>query len=220
MFTFKFIPKAMFFDRQLVRDKLSKARHKQLQRGGASIKVTAQRSMRYAPITKHSPPGTPPRAHQPTPLLRKHLYFSYDMERDSVVVGSMALNVKKAGTVSGMSSTGKGLVPAIMEFGGSIRLREIQPEGAGVGIPWKQVPATRRLRQERRIPVWSASPIEKELAVRKETVYGGPRPVNFYIIGKDKERIRTARIGARPYMGPALVKNRKKIVGFWVNSIK
>lgn len=224
MFAFKLIPKTQFFDRELLLKKMGKARRKQLGRAGGAIRVTAQRSMRYAPIGKHSPPGLPPKAHQPNPLLRKHLYYAYDGSRNSVVAGSMALNVSKGGSVGGQLRSGKGLVPEIMEFGGSVRLREIQRPGAqGAAGEWRNVPTTWKPRGERRIPVWTLTPAERiatrALAIRLDSVRKDKGATNFYVLGPEKERIRTAVIAKRPYMGPALIKNRQKIVGFWVNSI-
>lgn len=79
--------KAGFFDRQAVLRALDRGARKVLSRFGAFVRQRARTSIRKRRGT--SPPGQPPYSH--THLLRRHIYFTFDPARRSVVVGPVRL---------------------------------------------------------------------------------------------------------------------------------
>lgn len=161
------IPKKFFFDRGAVIAAVGKARATVMGKAGAFIRRTAQFSIR--PRKRPSKPGQPPT--NQTGLLRQHIYFQYDPETRSVVVGPAKAPSKK------MSNRP---IPSILEFGGDVQVLEQQLSG---GL-W----------------VRGGDPRFK---------HGASRPT----------RTRTATIAPRPFMRPALEKNRDKIAKFWQNAL-
>jgi hypothetical protein len=112
----------MFFDRPAVQTAMDKGKRKVFSRFGAFVRTTAKRSIKKAPYmsrkrrgqkrtdfrTATSRPGHPP--YNRTGLLKKFIFFSYDRDADSVVIGPERLNQKK------------GDAPAVLEYGGESRL--------------------------------------------------------------------------------------------------
>lgn len=99
--------KAGFFDTTAVTKSLDRAERANLSRAGAAIRTAAQRSLAYDKT--RSAPGQPPHAHrtmtvkkkrkktgkvfkQAVSPLRNFLFFSYDADRHSVVIGPVALS--------------------------------------------------------------------------------------------------------------------------------
>ena len=138
--------KSMFFDRPKVIRAVDRAKRRALSRGGAFIRQTAKRSIR--PRKRISRPGEPPSSH--AGHLRRLIFFGYDRQRDSVVVGPIGFRRSKA--------------PSVLEFGG----RTVVESGR------------RRRRKEKR----------------------------------------KVRIAPRPYMGPALEKERSNLPKVWRNSVR
>lgn len=100
--------KQFFFDRAAVIRAVEPAKLKVLSKVGAFVRRRAQTSMRYR--KKASKPGTPPSAHKNSgALLRKLIYFGYDPQTDSVVVGP----VQARG----------GQAPRLNEFGGTLKAK-------------------------------------------------------------------------------------------------
>lgn len=98
--------KAGFFDRQTVQQAVDKAARKNLSKFGAFVRRSAQTSIRSR--KRISEPGQPPSSH--TGLLKRHIYFAYDGQKKSVVIGPVAW--KKRGSFT---------VPEVLEYGGQIR---------------------------------------------------------------------------------------------------
>ena len=94
--------KAIFFDRKAVRSAAGGATRRVLSRFGAFVRRAARSSIRKRKRT--SAPGKPPSSH--TGLLRRFIFFSYDRERRSVVIGPARLNQKV------------GDAPHALEYGG------------------------------------------------------------------------------------------------------
>lgn len=99
--------KKLFFDRQAVISKVDAATRKVLSKFGAFVRRSAKSSIRKR--KKPAPPGQPPSSH--TGLLKKFIFFGYDPERQSVVIGPTRLNQK-----------GKGEAPPLLEYGGKTTL--------------------------------------------------------------------------------------------------
>ena len=94
--------KKLFFDRRAVIDAVSRAKRKVLSRMGAFIRTAARSSIRKRKGV--SAPGSPPHSH--TGLLKRFIFFGYDPQTDSVVIGPAKLN--KGGEA-----------PHVLEFGGT-----------------------------------------------------------------------------------------------------
>ena len=99
--------KQLFFDREAVTSKVAPATRKVLSKFGAFVRRSAKGSIRNR--RKASPPGSPPSSH--TGLLKKFIFFGYDADRRSVVIGPTRLNQK-----------GRGEAPPLLEYGGKATL--------------------------------------------------------------------------------------------------
>ena len=96
--------KKVFFDREAVTGAVDKAARKVLSRFGAFVRRGAKSSIRKR--KRVSSPGEPPSSH--TGLLKRLIYFGYDRQRRSVVIGPQRLNQKV------------GDAPAALEYGASV----------------------------------------------------------------------------------------------------
>lgn len=96
--------KKLFFDTKGVRRKVDSATRRVLSRFGAFVRRTAKSSIRKR--RKQSAPGSPPSSH--TGLLRRFIFFGYEPQRRSVVIGAARLEGK-----------GRGRAPSILEYGGT-----------------------------------------------------------------------------------------------------
>jgi len=139
--------KRMFFDSKKVRSKTDKATRRVLSKFGAFVRQTAKRSIRKR--KKTSEPGKPPSSH--TGLLKKFIWFGFDVVCRSVVIGPVRLTQK-----------GRGEAPSVLEYGGTVTMRPRRREGK-------------------------------------------------------KKR---ARIRPRPFMGPAMEKEKKQLPALWRDSVK
>jgi len=103
--------KSNFFDRKKVLDATTRAERKVLSRFGAFVRVRSRSSIKKAPkadaatgvilkgrrkkgaqtVDAVSKPGSPPYGHA-NQLLKKFLYFAYDKDAHSVVIGPAKLN--------------------------------------------------------------------------------------------------------------------------------
>jgi len=102
--------KTIFFDRKAVRSAVDRATRRVLSRFGAFVRRAAKSSIRKRKRT--STPGEPPSSH--TGLLRRFIFFGYDRQRRSVVIGPQRLNQKvgdapQALEHGGMSTVVEGL---------------------------------------------------------------------------------------------------------------
>ena len=98
-----------FFDRPAVYKAMSKANKKALSKAGAFVRTRAKRSIRKR--KKISKPNSPPSSHSGE--LRRLIFFSYDFNTDSVVIGPLLFKGKK----------GAQTVPNILEKGGTKRYK-------------------------------------------------------------------------------------------------
>ena len=95
--------RAGFFDRAVVLQATTAAERRVLSRFGAFVRQRARSSMR--PRATPSAPGQPPSVH--VGLLRQHLYFAWDAQQRSVVIGPALLNRGSRDTAQ------------VLEYGGS-----------------------------------------------------------------------------------------------------
>ena len=94
--------KKLFFDEKKVLDATDRARQRVLSRFGAYVRTAARSSIRKRRRT--SEPGQPPSSH--TGLLKRFIFFGYDRNWRSVVIGPTRLN----------QATGD--APPALEYGG------------------------------------------------------------------------------------------------------
>ena len=98
--------KQLFFDNEKIIRSVDTATRKVLSRFGAFVRRTAKGSIRKR--KKTSAPGQPPSSH--TGLLKRFIFFSFDPNRKSVVIGPMRLNQKTTDA------------PHVLEYGGTTTL--------------------------------------------------------------------------------------------------
>ena len=98
--------KGLFFDRAEVMRATSKAERRVLSRFGAFVRRSARSSIRKRKGI--SQPGRPPSSH--TGLLRRFIFFAYQVQDRSVIIGPVRLNQKV------------GDAPAALEHGGQSRV--------------------------------------------------------------------------------------------------
>jgi hypothetical protein len=96
--------KGGFFDRTKVKNAVDAGTREVLSRFGAFVRQRAKTSIRNSDDI--SRPGKPPHSH--TGLLRKLIYFAYDRQRRSVVIGPTLINEEGS------------YVPRILEYGGEV----------------------------------------------------------------------------------------------------
>ncbi len=127
-----------FFDRSAVMNSVDRARLKGLSKFGAFVRTTARSSMRKR--RKVSLPGQPPSVHEGS--VKRLLYFSYDSNSRSTVVGPVMFQ-GKGRRIQPVGQT----VPQTLEDGGTIRVQEVQLSGGlWVGASEKLLAASRARR--------------------------------------------------------------------------
>jgi hypothetical protein len=80
--------RAAFFDSQAVTRTVDRTTRRVLSKFGAFVRTTARSSLRRR--RRVSEPGQPPSSH--TGLVKRFLFFGYDVVRKSVIVGPARLN--------------------------------------------------------------------------------------------------------------------------------
>lgn len=113
--------KSLFFDRQQVQSKVSRAERKVLSRFGAYVRQDAKQRIRRR--KRSSQPDESPT--NQTGLLKRHIYFVFDPDRRSVVIGPARLST---GTEA----------PATLEYGGSAVVET--PQGKPVRVAIEERP--------------------------------------------------------------------------------
>ncbi len=111
--------KSAFFDREAVLKAVDRARQRNLSKAGAYVRQRARSLIRTRKRVSRA--GEPPSSH--AGLLRHYLFFAYDRETQSVVVGPAALNQYY---LAGDGRPTQGTVPQVLEKGGQIGFREVR----------------------------------------------------------------------------------------------
>lgn len=155
--------KSMFLDTRAVTDSVDRATRKVLSKFGAFVRTRAKSSIRSRKAA--SSPGSPPSSH--TGILKRFIYFAYDANVQSVIIGPAATNQV---FFQGDGQPVTGTVPEILERGGSIRILERQrPDGT-----WTRAD----LRSRRRLG---------GVPIRLRTVTIRPRPYMGPAFEKEKD---------------------------------
>ncbi len=126
-----------FFDRGAVIGALGKGEAQALSKGGAYIRTEARSSLRYR--LNPSPVGSPPSVHRddrpgglhreytkkdgttarrPVSPLKEFIFFAWDSDSKSVIIGPAATNQRNAQGYGGRS------IPNVLEEGGMVRVFE------------------------------------------------------------------------------------------------
>jgi hypothetical protein len=113
--------KGMFFDSKAVIGAVDKATRKVLSKFGAFVRTAARSSIRKRKAI--SQPGSPPSSHVGT--LKRLIYFGYDAQRQSVVIGPTPLH-------------GQAEAPPLLEYGGDTRGKDRR--GKNVRMSYKARP--------------------------------------------------------------------------------
>lgn len=125
-----------------------------------------------------------------TGKLRDKILFAYEPDRRSVIVGPEETN-QVFFSGDGKPTTGTGA--SVLEYGGEIQVLEVfGPIATGNGSGGTTFTTG-----------WKRADLRS-----KRRNAGKPT------------RLRKVKIDARPYMGPALAKNEKKVSSFWRDSIR
>lgn len=98
--------KGLFFDRAEVMRATSRAERQVLSRFGAFVRRSARSSIRKR--KRISQPGSPPSSH--TGLLRKFIFFAFEPQSRSVVIGPVRLNQKVGDAPAALEHGGKSQV--------------------------------------------------------------------------------------------------------------
>lgn len=91
-----------FFDRKIVADKIDAATRRTLSKAGAFVRTAARGLIRSR--KKSASPGQPPHSH--TGLLKSMIFFQYEPETKTVVIGPKKFKSNNPTT------------PEVLEFGG------------------------------------------------------------------------------------------------------
>jgi hypothetical protein len=113
--------KGLFFDRQKVQSAVSRAERRVLSQFGAHVRQDAKQRIRRR--KRPSRPGESPT--NQTGLLKRHIYFVFDPDRRSVVIGPARLST---GTEA----------PATLEYGGDAVVET--PQGKPVRVAIEERP--------------------------------------------------------------------------------
>ena len=100
-----------FFSTAKIQRALDRATRRALSKFGAYVRRSARSSIRKR--KRSALPGKPPSSH--SGLLRRFIYFAYDMSHESVVIGPVLLHGSLRGGISPKAGT---TVPELLEYGG------------------------------------------------------------------------------------------------------
>jgi len=97
--------KELFFDREKVIRSVERGQRRAMTRVGGFVRTTARRSIRKR--KRASEPGKPPSSH--TGLLRGGIFFNYEPDQGTVVIGPVKFKNSNA--------------PEVLEYGGTATIR-------------------------------------------------------------------------------------------------
>jgi hypothetical protein len=197
------IPKAMFFDRLAVQNAVKDSNRRNLSKFGDWVRKSARWSIR--PRKAVSEPGQPPSSH--TGLLRRNIFFAYEPKTQNVVIGPVPIHQLTFNTSLNVQA---GIVPEILEYGGSAGVIESAFRDQAGGLHWQR----RDLRRYGKVAVIAALRANMGKGQYMKLADGN------FVVPTGHNRFRTYRVKARPYMHPAFDKGREQIPALWADSIK
>lgn len=130
-FTVSYQLRKVFFDTPRIKAAMHEAELKALRKGGGIVRKNAIRSLRKRKGV--SAPGKPPSVHSQDKVANlRNILFGADERRSSVIIGPVGLN-QVNDTIGGLRAQGirRLTVPELHEFGGSVRIHEVQFKQGG-----------------------------------------------------------------------------------------
>lgn len=196
----EFKQKRNFFDRAHVAAQIGKRNAAFLSRVGSFVQRRARSSLRRR--KRPSVAGQPPSVHSKSEVATlKAIWFAFDPQHESVVIGPLRLNMHSAVWGEGGRTLASGAVPGTLEHGGRVGIRKVKaPDGT-----WQRVPRGHRRKAERLVPVWKATAADKAAAsgVVRLPKRSGRGMASFYVIPNQTPVVVWVNIAPRPFMGPA-----------------
>jgi hypothetical protein len=178
--------KALFFDRPEVLSEMDRETLKVFRRFGGFVRKVARRSIKKRK-RKTSAPGSPPHS-RGAHLLRNNIFFHYDPNQRSVVIGPTALNQT--------SGDNDGDVPRLLEEGGTATRHF-----------WLRI-----TKQQARDEFGRFGPGQGTF-VDPNKAQGQLAPVEY--VHSDNAPAVRVNYEPRPYMRPAFGKGQDKLDDFW-----
>lgn len=204
---FKINPKTAFFNSKAVREKLSKETHDVFIKFGAYVRRTAKQSIKKR--KRISRPGRPPSSH--TGLLKHGIFFVFDWNTESVVIGPQKIIGKK------------GEAPNRLEYGGMSQ-RHDNPQRrtrciGDVGIVAMSETGSSGLKNAKKVMTFDGKFVwvvfgklrsfsQKIAADKMEQKIYGPKVFGGHYIKP------------RSYMHPAAKKNLHVLPAIWKRSVR
>lgn len=164
---------------------------------------------------KSSAPGTPPHSHRgnTNPGFKKTIVYALAPDRKSVVIGPKLVR-------AGLSN-----IARVHEFGGTQRVRDVDPDLANGVTIGKIAPVTVYNRAKRDAivkndPNRDPKTGRRVVWIRIRTKSQAAHSNRLYRrMNRKYARYHIARYPARPYMRPSLELSKPKLAAFWRNSI-
>ena len=175
--------KALFFDRPKVMSQMDKTTLRVFTRFGGFVRKVARRSMKKRK-RKVSDPGDPPHS-RGAHLLRNNIFFHYDQQRRSVIIGPTALNQQDKD------------VPEILEYGARNVRRKF----------WLKVTGRQARDELGRFAQGEGTLVDPNEA------QGHLSPVQY--VHSDNAPSVIVDYEPRPYMRPAFDEGNKRLDDFW-----
>lgn len=205
MFETSYKLKDLFFDTTAVEKALAKAERRELSKIGAFIRKRARSLLRRR--KKPSSPGSPPSVHSADKVASlRNILFAYNPKAHGVIVGPVGLN-----QVNYLKSGFRTTIPALMEFGGTVRI----PEWRFDMLDRRTIDLVERYPSLAKFAeTWTRQDLRWRNTSRK-------RKWTLNDLGIE-QRVREARYEPRPFMKPALDAELAAgtILDVWRGSIK
>ncbi|MEM6468280.1 MAG: hypothetical protein AAF802_01840 [Planctomycetota bacterium] len=112
-----------FFDGEKIRAQLERKERRALSRVGAFVRRRMRSKIRRR--KRASKPGQAPSSHTNGFASLRTIFFAYDKDRSSVVIGPVLLNQRKLTSIGPVNQT----VPELLEFSGTVEIQEQSYDG-------------------------------------------------------------------------------------------
>lgn len=183
--------KAGFFDRKDVIDRLGKGKEKALGKAAATCRKKIQQGIRRATNDKPSKPGKPPKQRMDGDGGLRKIYYSFDMQTDTVRLSVLKYNRKTN-------------VPSLHEFGGEIATT-FDVLGPTRDTAWMFDPnvTTKNRSVKKQLEYWQRNPNRSRMRINAgKRSYGAESFTQTIVSGK-------AKYPKRSYMQTGLEKYLK-----------
>lgn len=152
--------KAGFFDRKDVIDRLGKGKEKALGRAAATCRKKIQQGIRRATNDKPSKPGKPPRQRMEGNDGLRKIFYSFDMQSDTVRLSVLKFNRKTN-------------VPSLHEFGGTVQTT-FDVLGPTRDTSWMFEPSLKNRSVRKQLDYWRHRPNRSRMRINAGKRSYGP----------------------------------------------